>query len=111
MNGYEPLHDAWDTPRLNSILESMKENGWIGAPLVAWGSHLVTGSHRYEAARLLEIDVPVVQLDDVFAEAGLSLDEIHESCGSPTIGDWSGVVEMFDHLPAEIKAKYGIQIE
>ena len=31
------------------FLESMLENGWVGAPILVYGNDLMTGSHRFEA--------------------------------------------------------------
>jgi ParB-like chromosome segregation protein Spo0J len=48
----------------------MGDKGWVGAPLVKFDDCLLSGSHRYAASEYLGIDVPVVDLFDVF-----SLDE------------------------------------
>jgi hypothetical protein len=44
----------------------MGKNGWIGAPLVKFDNQLMTGAHRYAAAVEVGLDVPVVDLFDVF---------------------------------------------
>lgn len=35
--------------KVNELVESMLENGWVGAPILVYGNDLMTGSHRFEA--------------------------------------------------------------
>jgi len=65
-----PIHGVRDQKLLKTLLESMGAKGWCGGPLVKLDSDLLTGSHRWSAAKQLEIDCPVVDVRDIF-----SLDE------------------------------------
>ena len=59
---YTPFHGICDEGKLNDLIASMSANGWQGAPLVADGDQLVTGAHRWVAAREVEINAPVVDI-------------------------------------------------
>jgi hypothetical protein len=107
-----PLHEVEDWGKVGELMESIKQNGWQGAPLVAWGDQLITGTHRYAAWRKLgycDYDLPTIDLSEVFAEAGFDIDELHEKYGYPTVDD-PEFVDFILELPAEIREKYGIDI-
>jgi hypothetical protein len=63
----DPLHEAEDPERLAELTASIRDNGWTGAPLVLLGGGtLLTGSHRYAAARACGLtDIPVVWVEDL----------------------------------------------
>ena len=110
-----PLHNVRDEQRLASLIESIAANGWSGAPLVKWGDHnLITGSHRYAACKALEWedrDIPTIDIEDIYAEAGLDFDTLHADHDSPTISDWYDLVRLLNELPQAIRDKYGIDAE
>lgn len=75
-NDLVPPHAAWDTSKLSYLTQSMK-NGWYGHPIVVLKSdrlYALTGSHRIQVARELNIDVPVHYVkrellkDDLFVQ-------------------------------------------
>lgn len=43
-----------DETKVNKIAESMKENGYIGCPILVFNDQLLTGSHRMAALKQLE---------------------------------------------------------
>ncbi len=51
--GYEPVNST-KSDKVNDIAESIKNNGWIGCPILTWGNTLVTGSHRLAALNKLD---------------------------------------------------------
>jgi ParB-like chromosome segregation protein Spo0J len=75
-----PVNDT-NANKVAEIAASMKANGWIGRPIIAWnddGSHwqAFTGSHRIMAAREVEIDVPVFEITmDAINAAAAYLEE------------------------------------
>lgn len=73
MNAYEvinliPVNDV-DNTRVKALAESIKENGWQGAPMLYSEAHgmLITGSHRRAALEMLEQDddVDLYELGEV----------------------------------------------
>lgn len=42
-----------DEDKAKEIAESIKKNGWQGAPILTYGNCLITGSHRLRAIQLL----------------------------------------------------------
>lgn len=106
-------NEIHDTQKYETIRESLSEHGWQGAPLVKWGDEdLITGSHRYLAAKSLEwfdYEIPMVDLEDVFSEVGLDFADLHKKHGCPTIDEVFGGNALLHELPAEIVNKYGIQ--
>lgn len=74
-----PYHEAYDQDKLQALVADMIANGWVGAPLVKFDDQLLTGSHRYRAAELAELDhIPVVDYKDVFCVD--DADEIVNDC-------------------------------
>jgi hypothetical protein len=62
-----PYHHAYDSSHMATLVASMQENGWVGAPLVRLDGQLLTGSHRYAAARAAGLtEIPTVEYQDVF---------------------------------------------
>lgn len=61
-----PPHDPIDLELVDRISWSLILNGWVGRPLVGYGTRriqLITGSHRYAAAVDAEVTaIPVVVL-------------------------------------------------
>jgi hypothetical protein len=65
----EPRHGVKDAAKLAALRTDMEVNGWTGRPLLAYddgnGVHYLTGSHRYAAARALDIEIPAYVMDFV----------------------------------------------
>lgn len=40
--------------KVNKIAESIKENGWLGCPILVYNDQLLTGSHRLAALKKLD---------------------------------------------------------
>jgi len=85
----EPPHGVRDQKKLDSLVESMKEKGWVGRPILAYdigrGPEALTGSHRIQAARKAGIDeIPVVMVDN---EIGNYIDEAGESISEASYKD------------------------
>lgn len=104
-----PLHEEREPEKTKLLMESMKVNGWAGSPLVRDGEQLITGTHRYLAAQNLGIAPPTIELDELFARAGLNMQGLHEKHGYPTIDEpeWD---DFLMELPVSVREKYGIQV-
>jgi ParB-like chromosome segregation protein Spo0J len=58
------LHEIVDYAKFEEIKNDMQINGWTKNPLVSYENELLNGSHRYAAAKNLEILIPVIDLSD-----------------------------------------------
>lgn len=108
-NKMQTVHEERDGGKTQLLIEDMSVNGWQGCPLVADGDQLITGTHRYIAAQALDIAVPTIQLDELYALAGLNMVALHETHGSPTINELA-FVDFLSELPTAMIQEYGIDI-
>jgi len=85
---FEPVNSAWDTDKVESLIENIKKNGWQGCPILTYGNTLITGSHRQAALRKLfaqgeEIDfdcaVDVTDIIDQKLSEGMEIEEIYDN--------------------------------
>ena len=64
----EPPHNVRDNKKLLSLIESMKNTGWQGRPILTYdvgrGEEALTGSHRIKAAREANIEVPIYRIEN-----------------------------------------------
>ena len=62
------LHEVRDYDKLQGLVNSMQTEGWTGRPLLTFFNGKVdyawTGSHRITAARIVDVDVPVLRIDE-----------------------------------------------
>lgn len=100
---YTPFHEVRDQEKLAELIASMGVNGWQGAALVADGEQLITGTHRYAAAQALELEVPVVDIRDIYPE----WEALHAEFGSPT-ADERDYTDALAELPEALRSEYGI---
>lgn len=63
-------HEAPDPDDVAELAESMTENGWQGAPILAYAGSALTGTHRIAAAREAGVNVNVLDLNDILDDAG-----------------------------------------
>lgn len=110
-------HPVDDKQKVQNLATSMKENGWVGAPIVKWGSEaLLTGCHRYNAASKVlgwaDRDIPMIDLEELFEEDGKDFEELHAAHNYPTTNDSDAYdfCQLLDELSDEIRAEYGIDI-
>jgi hypothetical protein len=121
MRDYLPVHPAHDKEKLEKLVDSMEAKGYQGGPMVAYRQQFVTGAHRYEAANCLDerydrdeasrtVDsIPVIDLEDVFEEAGLDLYEVLEAENTPDFDD-DAFIFVLNALPEQLRDKYGIDL-
>ena len=55
IQGMYPINEV-DEEKVNSIAESIRENGWVGCPILIYNDQLLTGSHRLAALKKLDDD-------------------------------------------------------
>ncbi len=108
-----PLHEVRDHEKVERLAADMEENGWQGAPLVKWDPYrdLLTGTHRYAAARSLgwdDSEIPMIDIAEVFEEDGLNFEECLAEYNYPYLGDFDFEI-VLQKLSYETTEKYGIQ--
>ena len=74
--------NAVDAGKVADLAESIKANGWQGAPILVCNMGLVTGSHRHAA--LAELDADLGYDGDALAED--VTDEVNAYCEREGIG-------------------------
>lgn len=107
-----PFHAAEDATKVETLAASMEVNGWVGAPLVAWGECLLTGAHRFAAVELLErqdrasIDIPTVDISELAEDWEVICAEVDcDGIDSPNLS------EALDRaLTQQQRDEYGIDI-
>ncbi|MDE2620825.1 MAG: hypothetical protein KGL54_11750, partial [Sphingomonadales bacterium] len=116
-----PLHEASDHALVRRLARDIAAHGWEGAPLVADGAQLLTGSHRYAAVKRLgwgDEQIPVTRLEDVLREAGVSLwgglestlEELRDSGEHPSrLAAVAAIVN--GDVPGKVRRKYGLDLD
>jgi len=105
MFGYEPYHEVRDSVKFDALCEAIEQHGWQGAPLVADGECLLTGSHRYAACKAVEVKPEVVDIRDIYPE----WEEVIADWGNPTWGEGMYAQAVMS-LPEGILEQYGIEM-
>jgi len=110
-----PYHDVDDAAKVDALAASMKANGWVGPPLVAWYSCLITGVHRFAAVEKLEqegifIDIPTVDIRDLAEIEGKDFDAICTEEGCDGI-DSPALIYVLDRVVSQqMRDEYGIDV-
>lgn len=107
MTYYISYQDGVDDNKVKAIAESIKVNGWVGAPMVVWGDFIITGNHRYAACQMVDYEPETITLEEVFEEDGLDFGAAHAAADFCT-PDWA-LDQLLMQLSDEIVEKYGIQ--
>jgi hypothetical protein len=106
-----PLNGVEDRNKFGQMLDTMRAGSWTwDRPLVRCGEQLITGSHRYNAARAAGLQPPTVTLDSVFREAGLDFRTLWRENAVPLVSWVSNLCAILPYLPPELVEKYGIDL-
>jgi hypothetical protein len=110
-DAYLPLNGVEDRYKFRAMVEEMEKGTWKWSkPLIRCGDQLLTGSHRYAAAKVAGTPLELMDVDDVFAEGGLDFKTTWEANAQV----WDGWLSNMDYalkcLPDELLAKYGIDL-
>ena len=65
---FKPPHEVKNYRKYETLVNRMKRYGWQGAPLLADGVQLLTGSHRYQAAKTAGIDIQVTDVRELIPD-------------------------------------------
>lgn len=65
-----PRHEVRNEEHLAILIQSMRDYGWQGPPIVVYGQIALTGSHRLAAVAMLraegvDVEIPTVDIADV----------------------------------------------
>jgi hypothetical protein len=109
----EALHEVRDEAKVSELAASIAAAGWQGAPLVADGEQLLTGTHRYAAAKLVGLaddEIPTLDVRDLFASVDLDFDATWTEA-EDIYGDWyQAMVYALGQLPTTTRDEYGIDV-
>jgi len=109
----ETYHAVTDHDKVAQLAAIIDAGDWPGPPLVHDGDQLLTGTHRYAAARsidMIDADIPLVDIREVFAEADMDWESVWHEHGEPTANE-PYYVDAILELPPAIRRKYGIDME
>ena len=104
------------TNNITALVESLREHGWQGAPVIVDGdfSDIIDGNHRYEAAKALgwsDDEIPSADIRELFAAARMDFDAIVADTDYAT-GDMNARTEAqmmaLEQLPSEIADDYNL---
>lgn len=110
--GLELPHPENDHDKTLEIAESMRVNGWVGAPIVIDGEprngQALTGCHRLVAAELAGVaSIPTITWQDVLAEDGIDVDAfLADYLDNQDTRDLA--VEVSNAVSEATKDKYGL---
>jgi len=57
ISNYSPINEV-SPDKVDKLVESMLERGWIGCPILVYGESLITGSHRLAALHKIAHEHP-----------------------------------------------------
>ena len=108
----DPLHDWTDLAKRDELVESMEENGWIGAPIVVLSEiQALTGAHRIAAAVKAGVDAPRVTVEDLCALYGLDWASIRAEWPDDTMSWYPAAASLRDRLPREVVEYLGYDVD
>lgn len=112
-------HDVHDEEKLGHLTESMTETGWNGPPVIVHEGQAFTGSHRIPAAQQAGIEVPTVQVENLFAHYGQDLQSAMDDIYPEPLPDWMGRDNRIDDvltrsnefgIPSQVIDAYGLDV-
>lgn len=106
-----PYHEVQDVEKFNTLVESMRKDGWVGKPLVVHNGFLLNGSHRFAAACEVAKDdytfeVPIVELTEEFPD--IDAEELELVCEG--YGWQLGATELARDADRNLAEYYGMDI-
>lgn len=92
------------------LFERLRELGWNGKPFVTHAGEVVGERELYEIAERMGVadKIPRVDLEEVFLEAGIDLEELIEESDRADDPGRAYFEDYMRTLPRHIRDKYGI---
>ena len=72
---YHELINEVDDEKVEALMNSIRENGFVGCPILVYGDILLTGSHRLEALRRLAAEDSEYENEEVAEDVSDIVDE------------------------------------
>lgn len=72
---YHELINEVDDEKVEALMSSIRENGFVGCPILVYGDILLTGSHRLEALRRLAAEDSSFEDEEVAEDVSGIVDE------------------------------------
>lgn len=107
------LRETGDQAKLDNIKEALQNSGWPGPPAVVHDGYVIAGNDKVAAALALgwaEGDIPAVQLEKLFAEAGLDLHGVIAEVDYPAPEE-DMFIDVIKSLPRAVLAEYEFQAD
>ncbi len=109
------LHSVTDPELLQALMASMRENGWVGAPIVSEGdANAWTGVHRVTAAMRLWnyegicIEIHHVDVDDLCAQYGIDWEQLVDDHDGES---YEAAATLRGLLPEDVSAYLGFDVD
>jgi len=64
-----PFHGVASEDRYNELRKNLSKDGWNGTPIVVYDDLALGGAHRIAASRDLNMDIPIVDIEDLIRAA------------------------------------------
>ena len=110
-DSYLPLNGVEDRDKFLGMAREMADGKWEWkVPLVRCGDQLLTGSHRYAAAKAAGVPVETIDAADLFRESGLDFRQVWEEHAQPFTAWMNNMDAALKCLPPDLLRKYGIDL-
>lgn len=110
-DSYLPLNGVEDREKFRAMAKEMAGGTWTWTkPLIKCGDQLLTGSHRYAAAKVAGVPLKVMDVDRIFEEAGLDFKTLWEAVAQSYDGWLSNMDRALKLLPPDLLVHYGIDL-
>jgi broad specificity phosphatase PhoE len=108
---YLPLNAVEDRDKLRGMVATMEDGTWEwDKPIICSGDQLMTGSHRYHAAKATGQKIPLKDFGEVCAEGGIDFEKEWRARAEPYGGWISNVSNVIRLFPPGLAEKYGIEL-
>lgn len=87
-------HFPPDPVKVTALAESMRTNGWLGAPLLSWGEVALNGVHRIAAARQTCTPIPLLPLSELLDHADATIEHVMQLTGWDSVIAAAALVEV-----------------
>jgi hypothetical protein len=110
-DSYLPLNGVEDREKFLAMAKEMAAGTWAwDVPLIRCGDQLLTGSHRYAAAKTAGVPVETMDVADLFREGGLDFREVWTRHAQPYTSWLNNMDTALKCLPPDLLQRYGVDL-